>query len=105
MFSAWTVERERCPVCGISFEPSRGEFTGAMMFAQGFFGTLGLGFWFILFITVGMPLWASLLWILLFGAVIPGLTYRNAKGAWTGAMYAFGGLNRPGPDATYHLDG
>jgi hypothetical protein len=72
-----------------------------MMFGIGFFGFVGLGTWFILSITVGVSFWLSIAWVLLFGGVIPGFLYRNFRGAWVGAMYAFGGLEPPGPNATY----
>jgi len=79
--------RDACPRCGTPFEPARGEWSGALMFAQGAYGALGLLGMFALLLA-GAPLAWTIAWIALATVALPILTYRNFKGAWIGAMWA-----------------
>lgn len=90
MTTAWwalTRLRDACPRCGIRFEPARGEWTGALMFAQGFYFTVALMGLFVLLLN-GAELPLLLAWLVASTVVLPLLTYRNFKGAWTGTMWA-----------------
>lgn len=90
MTTAWwalTRLRDACPACGTVFEPARGEWTGALMFAQGFYFTVALMGLFALLLT-GNGLGALLAWLGVSAVLLPLLTYRNFKGAWVGTMWA-----------------
>lgn len=97
MFESYARMHRRCPSCGVDFEGSPGEYTGALMFAQGFFGVLGLMGWFVLEFLLLAPKWVGWTWLVVGGLLAPALLYRNFKGAWFGAMYAAGGFDAPGP--------
>lgn len=79
--------RASCPACGHRVEGGYGEFTGAMMLAQFGWTLLGLYGWFV-FVPQDAPLSWLVAWIVLFGAAIPLLTYRNVKGLWVGILAA-----------------
>ena len=84
---AFTRLRDACPACGTRFEPGRGEWTGALMFAQGFYFTVSLmGLFALILLRQGLP--ALLLWLVLSAVLLPLATYRNFKGAWVGTMWA-----------------
>jgi hypothetical protein len=57
------------------------------MFAQGFYGGLGLIGLFALLLARAPLSWV-LAWIVVTTAALPVLTYRNFKGAWMGTMWA-----------------
>jgi uncharacterized protein (DUF983 family) len=78
---------DACAHCGTRFEPSRGEWSGALMFAQGAYGALALLGMFAMLLTNAPIMWI-ILWIALTTVALPILTYRNFKGAWIGLMWA-----------------
>lgn len=90
MSPAWwaiTRVRDACPACATTFHPGRGEWTGALMFAQGFYFSVALlGLFALLLGGAGLP--ALLLWLFLSSVAFPLLTYRNFKGGWVGTMWA-----------------
>ena len=78
---------DACSHCGTRFEPSRGEWSGALMFAQGAYGARALlGMFAMLLSNVAMS-WI-IGWIALTTIALPIFTYRNFKGAWIGLMWA-----------------
>lgn len=85
-FSIFTVH-DRCPHCGVSFEPGRGEFTGAMMLGWGVVGMIALMGYFVLHAFLLVPFWVELAWFA-FALLFPVLFYRNIKGAWIGLLHA-----------------
>ncbi len=80
--------RDACAQCGAIFEPGRGEFTGALMFAWGIVGLVALTGFFVLHEFFDVPSWAEWAWLLGAAVLLPLLGYRQVKGAWIGAMYA-----------------
>lgn len=80
---------DACPRCGVPFEVGRGEFTGTVMFAMGFLGTVALFGYFAIVVLLGKPAWMGVLWAALTAGVIPLFTYRNMKGVWIAAVHAF----------------
>lgn len=97
LFSSYNRVVDACARCGADFHASPGEWTGALMFAQGFFGLIALGGWYILFLA-GAPIfgWQGIAWLVGWGMIAPLVFYPSFKGAWIGAMHAIGGLDRPG---------
>jgi len=97
LFSGYNHVVDRCASCGADFHASAGEWTGALMFAQGVFGMIALGGWYVLFL-FGLPVFAlpGIAWLVGWGLVAPLLFYPSFKGAWIGAMHAAGGLGAPG---------
>ncbi|HWG90081.1 MAG TPA: DUF983 domain-containing protein [Candidatus Thermoplasmatota archaeon] len=83
----------RCPVCNAPFEPSRGEFTGAVMFGMGFLGFVALMGYFVLYFFLDTPAWFEYGWLVFWVGVFPLLFYRNMRGAWIGALHGFGDPN------------
>lgn len=87
---------DRCPACGVPFEPEEGDFVGAMLVAYcvtAVLVTVGV------YITAALtPLSARAQWMLWcgFGALFLTGTYRNMKGAWVGILHAMTGLRRGG---------
>lgn len=97
LFASYNRIHDRCAACGVDFHASRGEWTGALMFAQGFFGFVALFGWYVMFLLgVGFLDWRGLAWLLGWGALAPILFYPSFKGAWIGLMQAAGGLQAPG---------
>jgi uncharacterized protein (DUF983 family) len=86
-----------CGVCGVRFERSAGDWTGAVVLAYSLAAFLGFGFWVLLY-TNGMDFKGSQ-YAAGFVAVAPVLLiYRNIKGMWTWLLYATSYLtpeNRP----------
>lgn len=97
LFVGYNRVVDRCASCGIGFHASPGEWTGALMFAQGIFGLIALGGWYVLFLR-GVPMRSalSLGWLVGWGLLAPILLYPSVKGAWIGAMHAAGGLEAAG---------
>lgn len=97
LFAGYNRVVDHCAQCGARFHDSRGEWTGALMFAQGVFGLLALGGWYVLFL-LGVRLWdwRGLAWLIGWGIAAPIALYPSFKGAWIGAMHAAGGLGAPG---------
>lgn len=85
---ALTRLRDACPACGTRFEPSRGEWTGALMFAQGFYFSVALLGLFLLLLFTETGLAGLFAWLGLSAVLLPLATYRNFKGAWVGTMWA-----------------
>lgn len=85
----WFDTNDACPECAAPFEAGRGEFTGALMFGQGFASSVALGGWFVLAILLSAPAWLSWTWALVWAALVPLVFYRNWKGLWIAAMHAF----------------
>lgn len=83
----------RCPRCGAPFEPSRGEFTGAVMFGMGFLGMVALMGYFVLYFFLDVPAWFEWSWLAFWVIGFPFLFYRNMRGAWIGALHGFGDVN------------
>lgn len=79
---------ERCPRCGYVFGLRDGEFTGAMMLAQFFWGALGLYGWFVLQYDTDASAATKLGWIVGCIVVLPLASYRHLKGAWVGIVRA-----------------
>ena len=84
---AFTRFRDTCDVCGLRFEKTPGEFTGAMTFAQGLLGVLGLGLYFAFYGYADVPILRAAVWTVIFGILVPLASYRHMKGAWIGVMY------------------
>lgn len=81
--------RRACEVCGHAFAEGWGDYTGTMMIAQFLYGAIGLFSWFFLYgALTDEPAWKVVLWVVLFGAALPLLTYRNLRGAWLGMLEA-----------------
>ena len=78
---------DACPRCGTRFEPARGEWSGALMFAQGSYGALALLGMFAMLL-LGTPIAWVVAWTAATTVALPILTYRNFKGAWIGLMWA-----------------
>ena len=97
LFSGYNRVVDQCAECGARYHDSPGEWTGALMFAQGFFGFVALGGWYVLFLA-GVPAfgWQGVAWLVGWGLIAPIALYPSFKGAWIGAMHAAGGLGRPG---------
>ena len=97
LFSGYNHVVAECAACGADFHASPGEWTGALMFAQGFFGMIALGGWYVLFL-LGAPIfaWQGIAWLVGWGLIAPLALYPSFKGAWIGAMHAAGGLGAPG---------
>lgn len=78
---------ERCPACGIRFEPDPGDFAGALMLTMGVTGLfVALG---TIVLEVAFHLSGDTqLWIwVTFACLFLPLAYPNFKGAWLGFMY------------------
>lgn len=86
----WSVTRLRdaCPRCATTFEPARGEWTGALMFGQGFYFSVALLGLFALPLAARATLPILLAWLALSTVAFPLLTYRHFKAAWIGVMWA-----------------
>ena len=85
----WSFARlaDACPACGVRFEPARGEWSGSLMFAQGFYIALALlGLYALLLARAPLP--ALVAWGVATTVLLPVLKYRNHKGAWVGTMWA-----------------
>lgn len=97
LFRSYNAVHDACAACGVEFHASRGEWTGALMFAQGFFGLVALGGWYVLFL-MGVPLldWRGYAWLFGWGILAPVALYPSFKGAWIGLMQAAGGVGAPG---------
>lgn len=79
------TDLDACSSCGHRFLPSSGEFTGALMAAQGLFGLItAIGF--VVLYVNGVRSWWLLAWLAFGAAVLPALLYRNVKGAWIGLL-------------------
>lgn len=97
LFRSYNRVIDKCRACGADFHASPGEWTGALMFAQGFFGLVALGGWYLLLLAgMGPSDWRGIVWLIAWGVVAPLVAYPSFKGAWIGAMYAAGGLEKPG---------
>lgn len=97
LFTSYNEMARRCGACHVAFDASPGEWTGALMFAQGLFGLLGLGGWYLLVLAgMGVDDKRGIAWLVGVGLLLPILLYPSFKGAWFGAMQALGGLDRPG---------
>jgi uncharacterized protein (DUF983 family) len=86
MYDSFYTMRDTCAACGYRFEPSAGEFTGALMLAQGGLGVLAA----IGFVWLWMRHASPYLlhgWILFVLVLLPVLFYPNIKGAWLGFLY------------------
>lgn len=87
---------ERCPACGVPFEPEEGDFIGAMLVTYSVTAVLVVaGIYFTAALTDLGPREQLLIWCGFGAAFIVG-TYRNMKGAWVGILYAMTGLRRDG---------
>ena len=94
LFSGYDRVAPACPSCHAPFVTTPGEWTGALMFAQGGFSTVALGGWFVLFLLGhGMYDAGPLAWLIGWGIVAPLLLYRNFKGAWVGLLWGTGALD------------
>lgn len=85
-------DRETCPACGFRFLPSEGEFTGALMAAQGLFGFVTAAGAVALYLW-GVRSWSLFAWLVFGVVVLPLLFYRNVKGLWIGLL----NVTRPKP--------
>lgn len=97
LFAGYNRLVRTCAHCATDFEASRGEWTGALMFAQGIFGMVALGGWYVLFL-IGLPMLGpqGIAWLAGWGIAAPIVFYPSIKGAWVGLMQAGGGLETPG---------
>jgi len=87
---------DRCPVCGVPFEPEEGDFVGAMLVAYSVTAVLVVaGIYVTAALTPLSPRAQGLLWSG-FGALFLIGTYRNMKGAWVGILHAMTGLRQGG---------
>lgn len=100
LFAGYNHVVDACTSCGARYHDSPGEWTGALMFAQGFFGLVALGGWYVLLL-LGAPAfgWPGIAWLVGWGLIAPIALYPSFKGAWIGAMHAAGGLDKPGENA------
>lgn len=80
-------DQERCTSCGLPFLPATGEFTGALMAAQGLFGLVTAAGAVALYLA-GVRSWWLLAWLVFGVAALPLLFYRNVKGLWIGLLHA-----------------
>lgn len=83
--------RQRCDVCGVVFERSPGEFTGAM----GINSVVTCAGIAVLSLWVGMTGVPHGLWLVaLFAIVFPILFYRHSRALWIGIIYLAGFVHR-----------
>jgi uncharacterized protein (DUF983 family) len=93
MFRSFYTMRDRCPRCGVVFEPDRGEVTGGMAVNMVISSFLGIAIAiYLAFFTDLSPLLAIGLMV----AVTLGfalLFHRPARSVWVGCLYLTGALH------------
>ena len=90
MFESAFRMRRQCPVCGLPFEHSAGEVTGAMMMNFVVTGVVVMvgSLYFGLFSSA--PLGQVLVGLGLFAIIFPIVFYRSSRGIWAGFLYITG---------------
>jgi uncharacterized protein (DUF983 family) len=79
--------RRRCPACGYEFLPGRGEFTGALLLAQGLIMVLAaIAYVVIRARTDWSPAWVGAA-LLAFLVLAPILAYPHLRGIWIGLLH------------------
>lgn len=87
IFRGRFAQRDACPECGYTFFAGRGEFTGALMLAQGaLMVAAALGYVTVRATTDWDPLWVGL-GLLAFLVLAPILLYPHLKGVWIGILH------------------
>lgn len=87
IFQSRFTTRRTCEACAYEFLPGRGEFTGALMLAQGLIMVAaGLSYVTLRALTDWSPAWIGL-GLLVFIVVAPIAAYTNIKGVWIGILH------------------
>ena len=87
LFSDLFQMREKCPACGLTFEPEAGYYVGAIYLNFGATVLPAIGAYFLLYAYTTISLAGQLLIGCGFCLVVPFLAYRHSKSFWLNLDY------------------